>query len=441
MGKKSRLKLEKNNLISNNVNIKPNSSRIHYLLLGFIILLGLLIRLYFISADMQVKVSHFPQKGIGYGNENLLGWDGVRYDWIAQNLIDGKGYGYYPDKPDAWRPPGYPFFIAAVYYLFGKDYYMVRFFQAFFSAMIILFVYLIGIRIMNRTYALVSALITALYYDLTVYPLIFYGEVLFAFFATFTIWLFYKIQDYDALNMKRIIILIISGFSAGYASLIRPNFFPVLFFVFPAMFILDKNKMLSAKKILIVCVGLLIILLPWSVRNTILTGKPTFISTNGGLNFAIGFSERADGFFRTDQGRFTAEESKIGEEKGYGAVAKKFILDHPIKALVLFLKKIVIQIFYPSYKSFVLFINSIPIPLISYMPFILIIFLSGFIWSLYSRKTCFVILNAYLIGYIIVGALFFYMGDRQRIPLIAPISILSGFFIEKMVLLIKEQMK
>src|SRR3989338_8677139 len=59
---------------------------------------------------------------VGIGNEEYLGWDGVRYDWIAKNLLDGKGYGYEPDAPDAWRPPGYPFFLYAVYRIFGHNY-------------------------------------------------------------------------------------------------------------------------------------------------------------------------------------------------------------------------------------------------------------------------------------------------------------------------------
>jgi len=438
MGKKARLKNQKDVSVTKK---KAGKNYYHYYFLGLIIFIGFLIRLYFISADMEVKVAHFPQKGIGYGNENLLGWDGVRYDWIAVNLINGKGYGYYPDKPDAWRPPGYPFFLAAVYYVFGKDYYAVRFFQVLFSTLIIPLVYLIGIGITDRKCALVSALITALYYDLAVYPLIFYTEILFAFFATLTIWLFYKIQDFEYFNPKRIVFIIISGFSAGYTSLVRPNFFPALVFIFPVMIFLDKNRFFSVKKILFICAGMLIVLLPWSVRNTLLESKPVFISTNGGLNFAIGFSERADGFFRTDTGRFTPQEEKLAQEKGYTAVAVRFITQNPIKAMLLFAKKIGLQLIYPSYKNFILFINRIPIPLISYMPFILIIFSGGFIMSLFSRNDKFYIINAYFIGSILIGALFFYMGDRQRIPLIAPMSLLGGFFIVKITDFFKAQIK
>jgi len=208
--------------------VKQKGIGLHVFLIITIVLSGFLIRFSFITADRHTHLKHIP-KGVGAGNRDLLGWDGVRYDWIATNVINGKGFGYYPNKPDAWRPPGYPFFIMSVYKLFGKKYFLVRLFQAIFSSLTILMVYLIALKISNKLSALSAALICTFYYDAVTFPLLFYSETLFTFCISGVLYLLYNFNRFD--DKSKLFqwgYIILTGICIAYTIMVRPILMPII---------------------------------------------------------------------------------------------------------------------------------------------------------------------------------------------------------------------
>ena len=59
--------------------------------------------------------------------------DMAHYDEIARNLLEGKGFSS-DGRITAYRPPGYPFFVASVYSIFGSSPVAVRVVQAILGA-------------------------------------------------------------------------------------------------------------------------------------------------------------------------------------------------------------------------------------------------------------------------------------------------------------------
>ncbi len=410
---------------------KKTNLGLHTLLIIIIVLSGFLIRFSFITSDKYTQIKHFP-KGIGSGNSSLLGWDGVRYDWIAKNVIDSKGYGYKPNKPDAWRPPGYPFFLIFVYKLFGKKYFVVRLFQAILSSLTILMIYLITLKISNKVSALSAALICSFYYEGVIFPLLFYSETLFAFCVSCVLYLLYNFSRFDDKpKLFRWGYIIFTGVIIGYTIMIRPILMPILPFLAFGIFLRNGFNKKNILKLVYIFLSAMIVLAPWCIRNSVLYKKPMFISNNGGLNFSMGFCANANGHFLKESKRFTKEEQQIIKDKGVGAVGMNYIKTYPLKSVQLFFKKIYIQLFFPDRNGTIIMLGNSKIPLFTYTPQIAILFMAGLLISIFYKNRDFYIIYSYLVGYLLSGSLFFYMGDRHRIPLIVVYCVFGGFFIDK----------
>ncbi len=82
--------------------------------------------------------------------------DARAYDNIAQNIVRGNGYVENPDillEKDfsiARVGPGYEFFLAGIYKVFGHHYEVVWIFQAIFQALIALFSFLVSRQIFRK---------------------------------------------------------------------------------------------------------------------------------------------------------------------------------------------------------------------------------------------------------------------------------------------------
>jgi len=66
--------------------------------------------------------------------ETVLTGDQLDYDQIAHHLATGGGFAYNPGVPTSIRAPVYPYALAAVYKIFGRNYGRVRVLQALLGA-------------------------------------------------------------------------------------------------------------------------------------------------------------------------------------------------------------------------------------------------------------------------------------------------------------------
>jgi len=93
----------------------------------------------------------------------IVDLDEVDYDQIARHVAQGDGFGYGPDALSSFRPPIYPLFLAAIYWIFDVNHAVVRLVQAFIGAALPAIVYLAARRRFSRTESAVGAFICALY--------------------------------------------------------------------------------------------------------------------------------------------------------------------------------------------------------------------------------------------------------------------------------------
>jgi 4-amino-4-deoxy-L-arabinose transferase-like glycosyltransferase len=237
-----------------------------------------------------------------------LTYDELQYDDIATHLVEGHGFAWYTDVPfgpeprenripggikTTFRPPGYPWFIAGIYYVFGTgNWFAVRVAQAVLGALVPLLVYAVCQTFSTRNAARLGAVIAALYPPFVVYTLAFLIENLFPLLTGIAFLCLIKLGEKEKTSWA-----VLSGFFYGLAVLTRPSltyFIPVLFLwlYFP------KREFAPAFKRFAVFAGIITVMVfPWVFRNYYIAGQFVYLDTRTGYNMHIGFNEYADGSF------------------------------------------------------------------------------------------------------------------------------------------------
>ena len=231
------------------------------ILLSLIFILGLSLRLAY--------VLFMPQIGVNRG-------DSARYALTTANLLEGKGYSYTDEKPDLFLAPGYPFFLALVYKVFGvHNYTAVRIVQSVLSAFVILFIYYLAKKIFNRKSAILSAFIASIYPGFIGYSGLFLPQAI----VVFLILLFLVILLGRTKNFYWGCLL---GLIAGYSCLTRPEFLLFWLILCTVIFLTDKEKKHNLRFISVILIVMFSVIMPWTVRNYKVSGRPVLITVHYG---------------------------------------------------------------------------------------------------------------------------------------------------------------
>ncbi|MCX5715338.1 MAG: glycosyltransferase family 39 protein [Candidatus Omnitrophica bacterium] len=207
--------------------------------------IGLILRLVYVLLVPQVEITS----------------DAKGYSVLAYNLATEKGYEIAPGKPDMYRPPGYPFFICAIYRIFGLgNVVAVRIVQSVLTALMIPVVYLIAERIFNARVGLISAVITCFYPAFIGYSGYLSPQTVTAFLLPLFILsiIFFRGQIAESLGL---------GVLAGYACLVRSEqllLFIILFFMLLSTGSPGKRVLRS---VFIMAVAMLLVISVWTFRN------------------------------------------------------------------------------------------------------------------------------------------------------------------------------
>jgi len=94
-----------------------------------------------------------------------------------------------------YRPPLYPFFLAAIYSLFGHSYEIVRNIQAILSSFCVLLVYNIALKINGKRTAQIAACMMSVYPLFLVFVNALLTESIYTFFLLFFTTLLIRIPD------------------------------------------------------------------------------------------------------------------------------------------------------------------------------------------------------------------------------------------------------
>lgn len=191
--------------------------------------------------------------------------DSISYNSLAQNLVKGKGYVLEEGKPTAVRAPGYPFFLALIYTLFGYNYDSVRIIQILILAGIGIVVYFAAKKHLKLSpaFALLASTLVVIWPYFVFYTGLLLTEILFTFFLILAV--FFLLEFYQFFSRSSIVL---SGLCLGIATLIRPEVLLLPFWLIFLWFFHKRKKEIIKKQLLIVLVFVLV-LSPWTIRNFI----------------------------------------------------------------------------------------------------------------------------------------------------------------------------
>jgi hypothetical protein len=217
---------------------------------------------------------------------STLAWEDEReFDRIAWHLSQTGQY-----ESSAYRAaPTLPAFLALVYWASGHNYTAARLVQALLGGILVLAVAGATATFFDRRTAYLAALGTAFYPPLIYLSSVLYAEFLFAVLLSLEVLCLARWQVAQRLQW-----LLGAAVLLGIGALCRPVL--LAFVPLAAAYVwwrsTDKRGALRAAGLVS---GAVLVILPWTIRNTTLLGHVVPISTGFGLHFWRGNNEMAWG--------------------------------------------------------------------------------------------------------------------------------------------------
>lgn len=267
-------------------------------------------------------------------------FDATMYEAIGNNLATSFKYCDIQGKETVIYTPGYPLFIAAVYWFTGRHYFNVRVAQSLVNSLMVLIIFFIAKRVFNRRTAYLSAIISMLY------PFFIYNcgellrETLYSFILALSVLSLLRVID--NFSSKRIAI---SGICLGFTFMVKPvlAFFPLLVFLW-LLFYRDRLKLKKTIWLMVVyCFTILLVMLPWVVRNGMVFHKFIPTAQMGGWTLWVGNNPRATGGGEAYHDPVILEkyDNWTERDKAYKDEALKYIKNNPARFLKLSIKKLI----------------------------------------------------------------------------------------------------
>ena len=349
-----------------------------------------------------------------------------------------------------FRAPLYPYFLGAVYAIFGVNFIIPRIIQMIIGALNCVLTLKLGETLFSRKIGIISGFVAA-FYPLLIYfdnelliPTVLAFLILSAFYMTI------RYAEQPGSKHK----WYFTGIVWGLAAITRPNI--LLFVVFLPFWFRQRLKDKFWTAAVFGVLGLMTIILPVTVRNYVVSKEIVPIAWQGGVNFYIGNNPLSDGKTAIVPGtrkswmggfedaRRIAEES-VGRELKNSEVDRywmnkgiEFITREPGKAFVLFLKKAYMfwggyeipnnrDLYFftrPTFLKFLFFKTGfLQFPFGVLFPLALV----GTYVALKKKKD--ITLTLLLVTTYFVSFLLFFICARYRIPIIPFLIILAGYAI------------
>ena len=381
--------------------------------------------------------------------------DMFQYDMLGRSLASGNGFRWYSPADinlihqyidiqfigqvsdprgmlTSFRAPAYPAFLALIYLVSGLTWrlFAARLVQAVLGATLAPMTYLLARRLFpgRESAAKFAGYGLAFYPMLVLYPLALATENLFI-----PLVLAGTLGTLRAADTGRARDYLLAGLVFGLATLTRSVIFAFVGLAVLWIWFSVKHRWGA----LAFLIAVLACVLPWSVRNSLLYGKVTFVENSLGYNLHMGFHPDGDGSF---QYGISLEllpylddsvRNDIGVQEGI-----HFILDDPGRVPQLTLNKLgyffglerrALTYFYannffghiPSVPLVVLFaLFTLPFPIIASLAAIAIPFLR----LTKQRLLLYLLMAGYLLPHLVLIA-----EDRFHMALVPGIAALAGY--------------
>ncbi len=236
----------------------------------------------------------------------------------------------------AFWPIGYPGTLGLLFKAFGEHQIVGQIANLFFAVgTFYLMLRLTRILFDDEIAARVAVFLLAIYPNHIAYTPVLVSEMYFTFLILLGSYVYLR-HTTDWRRSKRTLVL--AGLIFGVAALTKPQ---ALFF--PGFLILldlwsHSSKGLRHKVIMkgvVLYMAMMLLIVPWVVRNTLVFGELVLVSNNGGVTLLAGNNPSADGGYRPDdplveaQG-FTVKDQVAADQRAMAA-AKKWISENKLK--------------------------------------------------------------------------------------------------------------
>lgn len=212
--------------------------------------------------------------GIFWGHKNFFtpvptSSDAGAYVCIAKDLLEKNSYTECGDE--TYREPGYPFFLAGIFYLAGYNADAVRFIQLLLFGISVILIYLIGKEVFSERVGVISGIISALFYGFASLPSLFNREILLLFLSVLLVFSLNR-----AGQTRNIYYFILSGLSIGVMTLTNASAQLLIVFVAATTFFIYRKKETNKKMLLIIItifISFFFLIGPLIARNKIVYDK------------------------------------------------------------------------------------------------------------------------------------------------------------------------
>ena len=355
---------------------------------------------------------------------------------IAQHLVQGMGFSFSyfgnPVQPTSIMAPFYPYFLAAVYSIFGVSpaaHLLVQIIQAMTQAGAVVVIFYISKELFDRPVATMSAFLFILFPDYLYGVTVVHQLTFTTFFVGILLLSLLRLRSVPSVKRG-----ILSGAILGFTTLVFPT---VLFFapLIAGWLLLELGRRydwrFATGVVTVITVAAVAFVFPWTIRNYLVHDQLVLVKMNG-YNFWRGNTPPAiytGG--ANDLGvlnEVTREQLRnLTEAKGNGllqAIAIEYVLGHPVAFAVAVVRRMINFWWFPSVaaQSQVSMLRKIV-----YAP-VLLTGVGGIALSRWNRRELvpiYLLFVAFTVGYGL-----FFIRPRYRTPTTQPYLILfSTYFI------------
>lgn len=307
--------------------------------------------------------------------------DEAAYHAVAHTILGGE---LLAGPRIFYQDPLYPYFLAAVYTLFGDNVIVPKTIQLGVGILSCLLIFFITRRLFGTRAAIVAGIVAA------VYPLFYFFEVqllkssLVVFLSLALFWLLLRYRDTASPRA-----ILSAGLCAGLAVASQGHsYFYIPFIVVWLIQISSQGNLAArvraaARPLMLFFAGMAVIILPITLRNYVVGHDVVLVTYQGGTNFYMGNNEHASGIYQPiREGRelppyeeldaVAVAEEQAGRKLSPSEVshhwfarARSFIVNNPAlyakllgKKIFLFCNKLeisdVVDYYFISEKSFLL---------------------------------------------------------------------------------------
>lgn len=196
--------------------------------------------------------------------------DSLTYQSIAYNLLREHCYCLLPHLPTVDRAPLWPIIIAVIYGSLGPHDHTVRLFLSVVGSVTCVLIYCFARDLYGKQIGIIAGIFAAIYPFLYIYDGWLYSESLFTCLLLALCYTLYRLQYSPRRSLQ-----LLSGLLIGLLSFTRPNGLAILVLFLLWCFILGHVKVLQKrdvhKSMIATVLIALILIIPWSIRNYMVT--------------------------------------------------------------------------------------------------------------------------------------------------------------------------